>query len=786
MKKKKRHPDHDDMTWGKQDMTAFLKHVPLMALCLIGCTHVSSFAETVDGNDTGGVLHLEGGTYGEIIGRGSTVTISYGHREDVTHTGADVLLTDVTATRVFGAANYISPSYGLSLTATSEGNSVTADRLTLSDDLYGAMSCVTDSTGSSSAVVKNNTLSVENSSIAGSVYGQEAVLYPGSGENAALSEGGEFLFRNSEVKGNVYGGVAAANVINGTLSVSGGTTVLENATVGSMLVGGYAQHFLSSGDVSVTGTRVVMNGDSASTHVTGGSVFVEAGRDDIAVEIADNVVELNGGTVSGNVYASFIHVEDADVSANVHDNVVILRGSVDLARADLAGFVAEQGSSGSLNVTGSGNGLVVDGWSGSVNNINNFDYIKFTNIPWEHESAVMTVKGDGSSLQNTIVDLRESTTLAGGQTLHVDDYMYFIRSEGGDLGTGADNIVVDSGAGGDNVFTAGVAFEGTGKVTVEEDGSVRYTITGVKPGGQTNIVTENSAVSLAFLTQGADLVVDGLHALEREQSFGVKTFAIVEGAALSYDLANDLDIDGWNGLYGVGNLQERRNGTLAWAAFLENGMAHYRKHYAFLGDTFLGTGDISYYGGGVAARYAHDGGFYVDASLRAGILENDADNVMRDGTGASHGYETEAAYYGFHAGLGRLISLGERSTLDVYGRWHFLRHEGDDFSVCGDRFDVDAATSSRFRFGTRYSHALDGDWSVYVGAAWDYETDGHSSAVVNGVKLPEESLKGGGGLGEIGFRRSDAHSPWSLEGRLRGYVGEREGVSGMMSATWRF
>ena len=44
----------------------------------------------------------------------------------------------------------------------------------------------------------------------------------------------------------------------------------------------------------------------------------------------------------------------------------------------------------------------------------------------------------------------------------------------------------------------------------------------------------------------------------------------------------------------------------------------------------------------------------------------------------------------------------------------------------------------------------------------------------------------GGGLGEIGFRRSDAHSPWSLEGRLRGYVGEREGVSGMMSATWRF
>ena len=59
-------------------------------------------------------------------------------------------------------------------------------------------------------------------------------------------------------------------------------------------------------------------------------------------------------------------------------------------------------------------------------------------------------------------------------------------------------------------------------------------------------------------------------------------------------------------------------------------------------------------------------------------------------------------------------------------------------------------------------------------------------AFPNGVKLPEESLKGGDGLGEIGFRRSDAHSPWSLEGRLRGYVGEREGVSGMMSATWRF
>lgn len=320
---------------------------------------------------------------------------------------------------------------------------------------------------------------------------------------------------------------------------------------------------------------------------------------------------------------------------------------------------------------------------------------------------------------------------------------------------------------------------------VEKDGSVKYTITSVKNTDQTNIVPVNSSLAAAFIVTGNDLVVDGLNAMEQDQLFGVKTFAIVEGHDSSYDVADDLKVNGWNGLYGVGDIKEYKDGNLSYAAFFENGTANYRTFNSFMGESIRGDGSLVYNGGGIAGRYKKDNGFYTEASFRAGWLKNELKNMFKDGNGQVYGYKTEGPYYAFHLGAGKIIDLKEDRDLDLYVRYYHTYNDGDTFTVAGDRFEVDSITSDRIRVGARYNVNNDKKFSTYYGLAWEYEFNGDANVRVNGQELPGESLRGSSGFAEIGFVQRHS-SPWSWEGRVRGYIGEREGISGLLRVTYSF
>ena len=43
---------------------------------------------------------------------------------------------------------------------------------------------------------------------------------------------------------------------------------------------------------------------------------------------------------------------------------------------------------------------------------------------------------------------------------------------------------------------------------------------------------------------------------------------------------------------------------------------------------------------------------YVEGSLRAGSIHDDARDVMSDGAGNPYSYDTNAPYFGFHLGVG--------------------------------------------------------------------------------------------------------------------------------------
>ncbi len=52
--------------------------------------------------------------------------------------------------------------------------------------------------------------------------------------------------------------------------------------------------------------------------------------------------------------------------------------------------------------------------------------------------------------------------------------------------------------------------------------------------------------------------------------------------------------------------------------------------------------------------------------------------------------------------------------------------------------------------------------------------------------VEEESLKGSTYMGEMGWHYISEDSPWNVEARLRGYVGQREGVSGKVQVIYNF
>lgn len=590
------------------------------------------------------------------------------------------------------------------------------------------------------------------------------------------------------VETSVRGSYARATT--GDASALDSQVNVEAGTVNGEIYGGYGI-VNSKGNIEISENTVNISGGTVDTVVGGyGGYFGGKNQNKQSMVIEGNSVILGGSsTVKGTVIGAYFRLPyfdpDDTFESIVRDNTITITGQANLEEADLYGNYISGVDTVNVNT---GNDLIVDGWKGrKINSLNNFNAIKFRNINWENEGIVVEVLNNNaaSSLEGTTIDLRESTTLAGGTSLKNNDYMYFIKSANGELGTEADKVLVNQDGESDNIFTAGVAFEGTGKVEVEKDGSVKYTITSVKNTDQTNIVPVNSSLAAAFIVTGNDLVVDGLNAMEQDQLFGVKTFAIVEGHDSSYDVADDLKVNGWNGLYGVGDIKEYKDGNLSYAAFFENGTANYRTFNSFMGESIRGDGSLVYNGGGIAGRYKKDNGFYTEASFRAGWLKNELKNMFKDGNGHVYGYKTEGPYYAFHLGAGKIIDLKEDRDLDLYVRYYHTYNDGDTFTVAGDRFEVDSITSDRIRVGARYNVNNDKKFSTYYGLAWEYEFNGDANVRVNGQELPGESLRGSSGFAEIGFVQRHS-SPWSWEGRVRGYIGEREGISGLLRVTYSF
>ncbi len=430
-----------------------------------------------------------------------------------------------------------------------------------------------------------------------------------------------------------------------------------------------------------------------------------------------------------------------------------------------------------------GNTLVVDGGAeNTVKSVQNFDAIQFQNLNWQNNGVALNIAGAGkdNELANTSVQV-ENLVLANEATVQVGDRMTFIQSNK-DTGLSLDKVSVTE----DASFSQGVAT--VGQLSMGLEGATHNLvgeITEKSLNPQTLTIAENRTAAAAFLNQGADIAADSLDLLGSDYKYGLRTFGAVYGSRSTYDAAGDLKINGWSEIVGLGNVHRKGDGDLSWGVFYENGTGNYRTWNEFNNEMFRGDGSLLYNGGGAAVRYQKDNGWYCEASLRAGTLSASMDNAVKDGNGNSYGFDSDSTYWGAHAGVGKVIET-EQGEWNVYGKYFHTDIDGDSFAIAGDTFTFDSLTSDRLRIGARYTADKVKRWSLYYGLAWEYEFTGDSHMKAGQWDAPEQSLGGSTGIAEIGTVWQPDDSPWQANINLKGYAGEREGVSGMVQLAYTF
>ena len=201
--------------------------------------------------------------------------------------------------------------------------------------------------------VVNNRVTVSGGTVTGRVFGGETNGKGNATDNSVTISGGT-------VKENIYGGgTTFGNAEKNEVNISGGT--VTGTVYGG--VGEYAE----KNEVNISGgivTGEVKGGDGEyaeknEVNISGGMVTGEVKGGD-GKYAKKNEVNISGGMVIGDVKGGYtIHGEATG-------NSIILSGTADVSQANLYGGDFAYGSA-------SDNKLIINGWSGTVKSLNNFN-----------------------------------------------------------------------------------------------------------------------------------------------------------------------------------------------------------------------------------------------------------------------------------------------------------------------------------------------------------------------------------------------------------------------------
>ena len=290
-------------------------------------------------------------------------------------------------------------------------------------------------------------------------------------------------------------------------------------------------------------------------------------------------------------------------------------------------------------------------------------------------------------------------------------------------------------------------------------------------------------VGMAALSAGNDFVgaaTEGLAMAGNTGTDGMATYANMGGGSMNVETGSHVKTHTWNAILALGHKNEKKLSTTEYGAFFEYGTGNYS---TFNGDE-RGDGSTRYTGGGILGKWQKNNGFYVEGSLRAGSIHDDANNVLRDAAGNPYSYTTDATYWGAHIGVGREIKLNKTAVLDLYAKY-FYNHRGSVSFDAGGHYDLGAVESSVLRVGTRYTVKQNDNINYYGGLAVEHEFCGRASGFADGVAIRGADISGTSVRGEIGATfRPGEKSNVTLDLNLSGFAGKKQGFTGGLSAVF--
>ena len=592
---------------------------------------------------------------------------------------------------------------------------------------------------------------------------------------------------DSVVTGNVAGGVAlkgnsegntvkiikssAANVCggNGGTSSKGNSVEISEGTISNSVYGGYADNESIGNIISIT------DGSSVNKNVYGGYSFKGNSM--------DNTVTIDNSTVNENVYGGYTE-SDGAISEKIQNNKVIFKNGAKI-KGDVYGGYDDKSKANIINNT-----LEIVGKDNEARTIQNFDKRNFFITKDLIANDTMLKVTDTALINNA--EIKAGVEL--GTKLNENDKINLItagalKAENITTGTLTDGLItIDKGIkvaiGPDGNKLVGV-INGTtppgGGGTTPGAGSLYAAADAKSP-------VETQSAALTMLNLGHDLLTTAGYenaalAVDGEEEGSVNPFIIMSANNQKLDTGSHVDLKAWNMNLGFAKKINNNSGKLIIAPVIEYGRGSYD---SYLDNGTHGDGDAHFWGAGLMAKQLNDDGLYYEGSLRAGRMSTDYQSAVAGGIK----YDSDATYYAAHLGMGKVVQLNDKDTIDYYGKLFYTRQQGDKVTVgTGATYDFDATTSLRTRLGARYTHQLSEKNAFYAGFAWQHEFDGESNAIVattlGSASAPAPSMKGDTGIMELGWRVNNSDK-FELGLGVNGSVGKQKGVGFNLSLNFSF
>ena len=683
---------------------------------------------------------------------------------------------------------------------------------------------------------KGNSVEISEGTIKDTVYGG----YADNDKNGSAEKNEVAIGAGSVVEGNIYGGYATHNTNENKVSITNG------AEVGQSVFGGFSEKADSKNN------EVILNGASGVTANIAGGVALKGNSEDNKVNIAkstvnmnvyggygakdsigniisitdgssvnknvyggysfkgnsmDNTVTIDNSTVNENVYGGYTE-SDGAISEKIQNNKVIFKNGAKI-KGDVYGGYDKLSKANITNNT-----LEVVGKDNEAKSIQNFDKLNFFITKDLIANDTMLKVTDTALINNA--EIKAGVEL--GTKLNENDKINLItagalKAENITTGTLTDGLInIDKGIkvaiGPDGNKLVGVINgttpPGGGGTTPPGGGGTTPPGGGgtTPPGGggttpgagslyadaDAKSPVETQSAALTMLNLGHDLLTTAGYenaalAVDGEEEGSVNPFITMSANNQKLDTGSHVDLKAWNMNLGFAKKINNNSGKLIIAPVIEYGRGSYD---SYLDNGTHGDGDAHFWGAGLMAKQLNDDGLYYEGSLRAGRMSTDYQSAVAGGIK----YDSDATYYAAHLGMGKVVQLNDKDTLDYYGKLFYTRQQGDKVTVgTGATYDFDATTSLRTRLGARYTHQLSEKNAFYAGLAWQHEFDGESNAIVattlGSASAPAPSMKGDTGIMELGWRVNNSDK-FELGLGVNGSVGKQKGVGFNLSLNFSF